>query len=98
LFPGINEYITVGDDSWFYTPFIGACAPFEGTPLTLVIWASFIYCGVSLGLILLKRHFLMANENGWRSLISNISLTLALAAFFFTIPLVSVIWAWAFKD
>lgn len=98
FFPGIKGYITVGDDSWFYIPFIGACAPFEGTPLTLVIWASFIYCGVGLGLILLKRHFLMANGYGWRSVISNFFLPVAIATFFLTIPLFSVIWALAFKD
>jgi hypothetical protein len=96
LFPGVREYVTVGDDSLFYMPIFGASAPFRGTPLTFVIWASWIYHGLGLGLSLFKWHPIIGG--GWRSTMSNISLSSACTAFFAIIPLLSVIWALAFKD
>lgn len=96
LFPGIKEYLTIGDDSLYYIPLIGICAPFEGTPLTFLILASLIYCGLGLGFILSKWNPI--TTRGWRSIISNIFLSSACAIFFFIIPLLLVIWALALKD
>ena len=96
LFPWIKEYATIGDDSLYYLPFIGACSPFEGLPLAFLIWASLIYCGLSLGLTLSKRNGF--TQSSWRPVISNIFLFLACAIFFFVVPLLLVIWARAFKD
>jgi hypothetical protein len=98
LFPGIKEYITIGDDSLYYAPLIGLWAPFEGTPLTFLIWASSIYCTLGLGLALSKWNGNDPTLDSWSSVISNIFLFLACAVFFFVIPLLSVIWALAFKD
>jgi hypothetical protein len=96
LFPGIKEYITVGDDSLLYVPILGASAPFKGNPLTFVSWASWIYHGLGLGLSLFKWN--LFTRGGWRSFISNIFLSSACAMFLFVIPLLSVVWALAFKD
>ena len=94
LFPGVKEYLTIGDDSFLYLPFIGACAPFEGTPLTFVALASLFY--VVIGVAGSRQPLLMGF--GWRSILSNIFLNLAIAIFLFIIPLLSVIWALAIKD
>lgn len=79
LFPGVKEYLTIGDDSLYYIPFIGLCAPSERTPLTFLVWASLIYCGFGLGFTLSKWNPLA--PGGWRSVISKIFLSLELVPF-----------------
>jgi hypothetical protein len=94
VFPGIKEYITVGDDSLYYLPFIGAGASFQGTPLTFSVWTSLFY--LVIGVAGSRRSW--PTGFGLRVTLSNSFLNLAIAIFFFIIPLLSVIWALAIKD
>ncbi|MEW6376458.1 MAG: hypothetical protein AB1502_11810 [Thermodesulfobacteriota bacterium] len=94
LFPPIKDYLSIGDDSLFYLPFIGAGAPFKGTPLTFVVFASLFYLVIGVG----GSKGSLLTRLGWRSVLSNIFLNLAIAIFLFVTPLLSIIWALAIKD
>jgi hypothetical protein len=94
FFPGVKKYLTVGDDTLYYLPFLGASAPLEGTPLTFIVWSSVIYWGVGFA----RSKWAILISNRWNSALSNILLLLAIGGFFFVIPLLSVIWALAIKD